>query len=156
MSLAYALTAYPAGRLSDRVPRRGVLIASLGALALADVVLARATTPIAVLAGAACWGVHMGLSQGVLASLVADTTEPAYRGTAFGVFNLVSGLGLLLASAAAGALWDRAGAGAPFAAGAVLTAVAALAAQRWLPSGGANPPRPGVGATRAGRAIPPR
>lgn len=135
MSLTYTLTAYPAGRLSDRLPRRGVLAASLGALALADGVLAFAATPLAVLAGVACWGVHMGLSQGVLASLVADSTRPAYRGTAFGVFNLVSGLGLLLASAVAGALWDRFGAAAPFAVAAPLALLTATAALRWLPAG---------------------
>ena len=126
MSVIYTLTAYPVGHLSDRVPRRRLLALGMLVLALADAVLAVAHGYAALFAGIALWGLHMGMSQGILATLVADTTPAEYRGTAFGMFNLVSGVALLVASAAAGALWDRFGPWAAFAAGGVLCVVATL------------------------------
>ena len=130
MSVVYTLTAYPVGKLSDRMPRRRLLALGMLVLALADAVLAVAHGDVALFAGIALWGLHMGMSQGILATLVADTSPAEYRGTAFGVFNLVSGVALLAASVAAGALWDRFGPGAAFAAGGVLCVVAALLALR--------------------------
>jgi MFS family permease len=126
MNVVYALTAYPAGALSDRVRRPTVLLAGLGALFVADLILARATSPMMVLIGVAVWGLHLGLSQGILAALLADTAPPALKGTAFGLFNLVSGLCLLLASTLAGWLWDRHGAATTFYTGAALAAAAVL------------------------------
>ena len=131
MSIVYTLTAYPVGRLSDRMPRHHLLALGMLVLALADAMLAMAQGFIALFAGIALWGLHMGMSQGILATLVADTTSVEYRGTAFGVFNLFSGVALLAASAGAGALWDAYGAWAAFAAGGVMCAVAALLAMRW-------------------------
>ncbi|MGH6952777.1 MAG: MFS transporter, partial [Alphaproteobacteria bacterium] len=113
MNVAYAATAYPAGRLSDRIGRRGMLIAGFAVLVAADLVLALAAGVPGVLAGVVLWGVHMGLSQGILAALVADVAPAPRRGTAFGLFHLAAGLAVLAASAGAGWLWDRLGPEAP-------------------------------------------
>lgn len=126
MNAVYAASAYPAGRLSDRVDRRLVLVAGCVALVGADLVLAVAGGAGLVMAGIALWGLHMGLTQGLLAALVADTTPARLRGTAFGVFNLVGGGAMLVASVLAGWLWDHYGPPATFYAGAAFT-VAALA-----------------------------
>jgi MFS family permease len=97
-------------------------------LVVADIVLASANGIQQALAGVALWGVHMGMTQGLLAAMVADTAPADLRGTAFGLFNLVSGLAMLAASVLAGVLWDRFGASATFTAGAAfgLMALAAL------------------------------
>jgi MFS family permease len=130
MSVVYTLTAYPVGHLSDRMPRRWLLALGMLVLALADAVLAIARGDVALFTGIALWGLHMGMSQGILATLVADTSPAEYRGTAFGMFNLVSGVALLMASAGAGALWDEFGPWSAFAAGGVLCVIAALLALR--------------------------
>ncbi len=124
MSLVYSLSSYPVGVLSDRIGRLGLLAAGLAVLVAADLVLASATSIIAVMAGVALWGLHMGLTQGILATLVADTAPENLRGTGYGAFNLVSGVALLAASVIAGELWDRAGAQATFLAGAGFAAAA--------------------------------
>ena len=126
MNITYALSAYPIGALSDRVDRTAILITGLVMLFVADVVLALATGIMAVAIGAALWGLHMGFTQGLLAALVADTAPAELRGTAYGVFNLVSGLALLLASVVAGALWDVAGPQGTFLAGAALTVLTVI------------------------------
>ena len=123
MNVVYAAVATPAGRWSDRIDRRIVLAFGLVALIAADVVLALAGTVAGVLIGAALWGLHMGLSQGLLAALVADTAPPSLRGTAFGVFNLASGVAMLAASALAGALWTFYGPAQTFLAGALFAAL---------------------------------
>ncbi len=126
MNVVYAAFAYPAGAAADRLSARVPLISGLGVLIAADVVLAVATSPVLAFVGAALWGLHMALTQGLLSKLVADTAPVDLRGTAFGVFNLVSGGALLLASVIAGTLWSAFGAPATFVAGAVITVVAAL------------------------------
>ncbi len=137
MNLVYAASAYPAGRLSDRVERRSVLAAGTLALVVADIVLGVASGAGGLIAGVALWGLHMGLSQGLLAALVADAAPEDRRGTAFGLFNLVSGVVLLAASVIAGVLWDRIGAPATFYAGASFAALAflGLVAQGRSPAG---------------------
>lgn len=124
MNLVYAASAYPFGRLADRMDHRRLLALGLAVLIVADVVLASGTHWATLLAGVALWGVHMGMTQGLLATMVADTAPADLRGTAFGFFNLVSGLALLLASVVAGLLWDRLGAAFTFYAGAVFSALA--------------------------------
>jgi MFS family permease len=124
MNLIYALVSAPAGDLSDRIDRRIILASGLAALILADLVLAGASNLAGVMTGVALWGLHMGLSQGVLAALVADAAPPALRGTAFGLFNLASGIAMLLASALAGGLWEVFGPAATFAAGGGFAALA--------------------------------
>jgi MFS family permease len=124
MSLAYSLTSYPAGVLSDRVGRRGLLFLGLAVLFAADIVLGYATTIAGVMFGVILWGLHMGLTQGLLSAMVADTAPTDLRGTAFGVFNLVSGVVMLIASVLAGILWDASGSQATFMAGAAFTAAA--------------------------------
>ena len=126
MNVCYAALAYPAGAAADRCNRAHLLLAGLIALIVADLVLAAASTPLLVLAGAALWGLHMALTQGLLAKLVANTAPPELRGTAFGIFNLVSGSALLLASVIAGALWSAFGPAATFLTGAAFAALAAL------------------------------
>ena len=121
MSLAYALSAYPAGILSDRINRKTVLMIGLGVLILADLVLALSDSIFMVLVGVTLWGLHMGLSQGVLATLIADVTPSTLKGTAFGFFNLASGLAMLLASIIAGWLWDSHGAPVTFYVGAAFS-----------------------------------
>ena len=127
MNIVYAFSAWPAGVLSDRIGRFGVLAAGFAILLLADLVLALGGSIAAVTLGAALWGLHMGLTQGLLATLVADTAPGELRGTAFGMFNLITGLAMLAASVIAGGLWDAVGPQGTFFAGAVFTA-AALAA----------------------------
>jgi len=124
MSVIYAATAYPAGAAADR--GHGVRLLSFGLLALvvSDLVLAHAASPAMALAGAAMWGLHMGLTQGLLSALVAAAAPADLRGTAFGVFNLVCGVALLVASALAGWLWDAFGPRFTFYAGAAFTVVA--------------------------------
>ena len=124
MSIVYALLSYPAGLLADRVDARGLLAAGLIVLLGADAVLAFATSPWIALAGVALWGLHLGLTQGVLAALVAGTAPAHLRGSAFGVFNLVSGVMLLIASVLAGALWEHVSPIATFVAGGVLCCIA--------------------------------
>lgn len=126
MNLVYAPLAYPAGSAADRLPARHLLLAGLLVLVVADLVLAAARSPWQVFVGAGLWGLHMALTQGLLAKLVADTTPAPLRGTAFGVFNLVCGAALLLASVIAGVLWDLLGAPATFLAGAGFAALAVL------------------------------
>lgn len=130
MNLVYALAAYPFGKLSDRMRPKTLLAVGLIVLIGADLVLAASHHWGAVLAGVALWGIHMGITQGLLAKMVADTAPADLRGTAFGFFNLVSGLALLVASVCAGLIWDRLGAPMTFVAGA-LFCVAALALLSW-------------------------
>src|SRR5665811_2464910 len=127
MNIVYTLSAWPAGALSDRLGRYGLLTAGFALLILADLVLALGGSVITVMIGVALWGLHMGLTQGLLAALVADTAPAELRGTAFGVFNLVSGVAMLAASVVAGALWDVAGPSGTFLAGAAFTGVALAA-----------------------------
>jgi MFS family permease len=124
MNVVYTAVAYPAGLAADRGRRRQLLFGGLAALIASDLVLAASATPAALLAGVVLWGVHMGLTQGLLSTLVADASPAALRGTGFGVFHLVSGVAMLAASLLAGALWSAYGAPATFYAGAAFTAVA--------------------------------
>jgi predicted MFS family arabinose efflux permease len=124
MSLAYSLSAYPAGIMSDHMNRRSLLAVGLLLLVLADLVLAWANSPVIVLLGVALWGLHMGLTQGIFAAMIADVTPPELKGTAFGLFNLASGLFMLLASAIAGGIWDHHGAAMTFYAGAAFSVAA--------------------------------
>ena len=126
MNLCYAGAAFPAGAAADRVGARKLLLLGLVLLVMADLVLAAASSPVPVLAGAALWGLHMAFTQGLLAKLVADAAPADLRGTAFGLFNLVSGGALLLANLIAGGMWSAYGAAATFAAGAAFAAVAAV------------------------------
>jgi len=123
MNVVYAAVSTPAGRISDRIGRRQVLAAGLVALIVADVVLAAFGTVASVLLGAGLWGLHMGLSQGLLAAMVADTAPAALRGTGFGIFNLITGVAVLAASVVAGALWEQLGSSATFVCGAMFAAV---------------------------------
>jgi MFS family permease len=126
MNLVYAASAYPAGRLSDRIDRRLLLAVSAAVLVAADVLLAAATGVTWLIGGIALWGLSLGLSQGLLAALIASAAPAERRGTAFGLFNLVSGTALLVSSVVAGELWDRAGAPATFYAGAGFAGLALL------------------------------
>ncbi|MSR13639.1 MAG: MFS transporter [Gammaproteobacteria bacterium] len=126
MSVVYAAVAYPAGVAADRLKPRGLLIIGLLFLIAADGVLAIAANPAMVLLGAALWGIHLGLTQGLLSKLVADAAPPDLLGTAFGVFNLMSGIAVLVASVLAGLAWDHYGPAATFALGAAFAAFATL------------------------------
>jgi MFS family permease len=132
MNVVYAGVSYPAGLAADDGRRRSLLLWGLGALIAADAALAIATSLPMLFVGVALWGLHMGLTQGLLSMLVAATAPPDLRGTAFGIFNLACGVALLAASVIAGALWQTLGAAATFWAGAAFTAVAmaGLAAYR--------------------------
>lgn len=124
MSLAYAASAYPTGLAARRWSRRTLLAWGLVVLIAADLVLARADSIPLVLAGAGLWGLHMGLTQGLLSALVADAVPAERAGTAFGFFNLVTGVLLLVASTLAGLVWERLGAPATFLAGAAFSTAA--------------------------------
>jgi MFS family permease len=123
MNAVYAATAYPFGRLSDRMHHRPLLTAGLMVLIAADLVLAIQSHWSLVLVGVALWGIHMGMTQGLLATMVANTAPVDLRGTAYGCFNLACGLSLLIASVVAGVLWDQFGAAATFYAGALVCGV---------------------------------
>ena len=127
MNVVYSLSAWPAGALSDGIGRYRLIVAGFAMLILADIVLALGNNVSTVMIGVALWGLHMGLTQGLLAALVADTAPPELRGTAFGIFNLVSGVALLAASIVAGALWDLVGPAGTFVAGALITAIGLIA-----------------------------
>jgi MFS family permease len=124
MNVVYAIVSTPAGSLSDRVDRRLILLAGLVALIAADLVLAWSHGVGGVLVGVALWGLHMGMTQGLLAALVVDGAPARLRGTAFGVFNLASGVTMLAASGVAGLLWSRFGPQATFLSGAGFSALA--------------------------------
>jgi MFS family permease len=124
MNIVYAFAATPAGIIADKLGRSGILLGGIGCLIGADVVLAFASNIRAALAGVVLWGLHMGFSQGLLATMVADVAPADLRGTAFGFFNFVVGIAMLIASVVAGGLWDWYGPQATFLAGAGFAAVA--------------------------------
>ncbi|MDE5454484.1 MFS transporter [Bradyrhizobium sp. CSA112] len=124
MNVVYALAAYPAGVISDRMSRTAVLASGMLLLVAADIALALLPSIGGVALGVVLWGLHMGLTQGLLAALVADTAPAELRGTAYGFFNLLGGLAMLAASIIAGALWDITGPQGTFLAGAGFALVA--------------------------------
>jgi MFS family permease len=124
MNLVYSAGAYPFGKLSDRMSHRALLAWGLLVLIAADLLLAASQAGPVLWSGIALWGLHMAMTQGLLAAMVADAAPADLRGTAFGFFNLVSGLALLLASGVAGLLWDQWGAPVTFLVGAGFTAAA--------------------------------
>lgn len=119
MNIIYAATAYPFGKLSDRLSHTRLLAFSLIILIAADLVIANSHHWSTLLFGLTLWGIHMGITQGLLAALVAATSPKDLLGTAYGFFNLMSGIALLVASALAGLVWDLYGSSATFYAGAV-------------------------------------
>ena len=123
MNLTYVFSAYPAGKLSDHCDRKTVLGTGIALLVAADAVLAFSDGWPVMMGGVALWGLHMGLTQGLLSAMVTDTAPAHLRGTAYGIFNLACGLSLLAGSILAGVLWDHFGAGATFAAGAAIAAL---------------------------------
>jgi MFS family permease len=126
MNLVYAASAYPFGRLADRFSHVRLLLLGLAILVGADVVLALCHHWSSLLAGVALWGVHLGMTQGLLAAMVADVAPTDLRGTAFGFFNLVSGVAMLVASVVAGLLWQRVGPVGTFGVGAGFCLLAML------------------------------
>lgn len=126
MNIVYSLSAWPAGILSDRISRPALLMVGIALLILADLALAILPGLTGLALGVALWGLHMGLTQGLLAALVAETVPAELRGTAFGLFNLITGLALLLASVIAGGLWQAIGPEATFLAGAGFATLALL------------------------------
>ncbi|MBR0694228.1 MFS transporter [Bradyrhizobium lablabi] len=140
MNVVYALSAYPAGALSDRINRTGLLAFGLLFLAGADLALALLPSLGGLVLGVSLWGLHMGFTQGLFAALVADTSPPALRGTAYGYFNLLTGIAMLGASIIAGALWDAYGPAGTFLAGFAFTLVSfagllAISGRRIKPEG---------------------
>jgi len=130
MNLAYLLSAYPVGKLSDRMEKPQLLVFGCAILAIANGTLAFASNPVLLIAGALLWGLHMGFTEGVFAAMVANSAPKDLRGSAFGIFNLLRGLVLLAASVAAGVLWDEVGPQATFGFGSALAVVTVLAL--WL------------------------
>ncbi|MGH8777870.1 MFS transporter [Paraburkholderia sp.] len=127
MNVVYSLSAYPFGKLADSVSHTRLLAVGLVVLIVSDIVLAHSNSWAFVLIGVALWGLHMGLTQGLLATMVAHSAPPELKGTAFGFFNLMSGLAMLVASVVAGELWDKFGASSTFYAGAGFCLVTLLA-----------------------------
>ncbi|MCK9606928.1 MAG: MFS transporter [Methylomonas sp.] len=127
MNIVYAASAYPFGHLSDRVSPNRLLAWGLLVMIAADLVLAGSAHWAAILAGVCLWGIHMGMTQGLLAKMVADAAPTDLRGTAYGFFNLISGAAMLIASVLAGLLWDEFGSASTFYAGAAFCVLALLA-----------------------------
>ncbi len=123
LNFIYAITAYPVGKLSDRINHSYLLVLGLLTLLLADLILAFTSDLVSMLVGISLWGLHMGITQGLLATMIANTAPDDLRGTAFGLFNLLTGLALLFASVLAGLLWDYFGMKATFTAGAIFCVV---------------------------------
>ena len=123
-NLAYVILAYPAGSLSDRMRPRTLLMAGIAVLIAGNLVLSQAHNFALVALGTVLWGAHMALTQGIFSRMIADSAPDHLRATSFGAFWFVSGIGALLASLAAGVLWDRDGSSATFVASAVVAAVA--------------------------------
>ena len=123
-NLAYVVLAYPAGALSDRMSPKAILLAGLGVLIAGNLVLAQADSFALVAIGVTLWGAHMALTQGIFSRMIADAAPEHLRATSFGAFWFVTGIASLLASLAAGLLWDREGSSATFIASAVVAAVA--------------------------------
>ncbi|MFQ5346268.1 MAG: MFS transporter [Rhodothalassiaceae bacterium] len=136
MNIVFALAAFPAGALSDRIGRRRLLLAGFVLLAAAELLLAVPGSTITLVAATVLWGLHLALTQGLLVALVADTAAPELRGTAFGVLHLVAGVSLFLASTLAGALWSLFGAAIAVTAAAGLALAGVVAAAVWLPARG--------------------
>jgi MFS family permease len=130
MNLAYLLSAYPVGKLSDRMRKPQLLVCGCALLAIANFTLAFASNPVLLVVGSLLWGLHMGFTEGIFAAMVANSAPKDLRGSAFGIFNLLRGLVLLVASVVAGILWDQVGPQATFGFGSAL-AVATVAAL-WL------------------------
>jgi MFS family permease len=130
MSLAFTLTAYPVGWWADRVARRSLLLAGVALLIVADLVFAWVPGRVGAVIGVLLWGAHLGFTQGLLSAMLSDVAPKSLRGTAFGVFHLVGGVALLIASVAAGALWQWHGATPMF----LVAAAVALLAALWLVS----------------------
>jgi MFS family permease len=126
MNAVYALSAYPLGRLADRMSHRTLLVAGLAVLIFSDLVLAQADGLGGLAVGVMLWGLHMGMTQGLLATMVANTAPENLRGTAFGFFNLASGVAMLCASVLAGLLWDELGAATTFYGGVVFSVIAVV------------------------------
>ena len=124
MNVVYSVCAYPLGKLADRMNHRTLLVAGIVPLVIADLLLAHSGQLLWVAGGLVFWGLHMAATQGLLAAMVADTAPADLRGTAFGLFNLASGIAMLAASVIAGVLWDTLGAAATFHAGAVFAVLA--------------------------------
>ena len=133
MNLVYSLSAYPFGKMSDSMNHTRMLQAGLLVLIAADITLALSHHWSTLLIGVGLWGIHMGMTQGLLAAMIAHTAPAELRGTAFGMFNLIGGIALLLASTGAGILWETLGAASTFYAGAVICAIV-LAGMRFTPA----------------------
>lgn len=123
MNIVYAASAYPVGNLSDRIGKSGLLAGGIAMLVIADLTLALGTNLYWTFAGTAIWGLHMGMTQGLLSALVADVAPTDLRGTAFGIFHLLTGITLLIASTLAGWLWTAYGPTETFLAGAVFAGI---------------------------------
>lgn len=106
MNIVYASVAAPAGAAVEKFGARRLMLSGIVVLIVADIVLAQASTFVGVLFGAALWGLHMGLTQGLLLALVAEHAPADLRGTAFGAFHLATGGLTFVASALAGAVWQ--------------------------------------------------
>ena len=126
MNIIYAFGAYPAGILSDKVNRKVVLLIGIVLLIIANIILAMADDFFMLVLGIIFWGMHMAFTQGLLATMVTDTTAPEIRGTAYGIFNFVCGIAMLLSSIIAGILWDQLGSSSTFIAGAIGAALACI------------------------------
>jgi MFS family permease len=131
MNVVYAASAYPFGWLSDVASRRMLLALGVGFLIVADIILATAATPWPVAAGVIFWGLHMGATQGLLSTLVVDAAPADLRGTALGMYNLITGAALLVASILAGSLWMAFGPAATFIAGGTFAVIALIGMLSW-------------------------
>ena len=131
MNLVYAVSAYPFGRLSDVISRRLLLALGVGFLIVGDIILANAGTPWQVAAGVILWGLHMGATQGLLSTLIVDAAPADLRGTALGMYNLITGAALLVASVLAGSLWTAFGPAATFIAGGAFAGIALIGMLSW-------------------------
>ena len=130
-NLGQFLSAFPIGTLSDRFRRENVLLVGFAFMLLANLCMIFGKNPIFVYMGVFFWGAQMGTTQSIFVSMVSDKTPKKIRGTAFGIFYLVMGIDILIASKIAGVLWDKFGSIGAFRYSAVVTVISITTLLIW-------------------------
>ncbi|MGB9808561.1 MAG: MFS transporter, partial [Caldanaerobacter sp.] len=125
-NVVYMLFSYPAGRLSDRIGRKKLLVLGYLFYGLVYLGFGRLGFKSAMWWLFSVYGLYMALTEGVEKALVAEISPDHLRGTVIGLHATLTGIGLLPASFIAGLLWDAFGASAPFYFGGILGILASI------------------------------
>jgi MFS family permease len=123
MNVAYAIVAVPFGHLADRGGFFILIVCGFLILVLADIILALTNSVGWMFVGIIFWGIHLGMTQGLLLAMISKLSPLELRGTSFGLFHAISGVALLTASLIAGYLWQYYYSGLIFFVSAIITLV---------------------------------